>query len=397
MKRLLIVAIVLLPIAAALALSGQDPSFDPRSGSYGFSSDEFPGEGSYLGVDTRDITPDRITSLKLKDESGVEVTMVDQDAPAGKAGIKEHDVILTINGSKVESVEQLRRMIREIPAGRVAKIGISRNGQPVNFEVQLAERGKFMASHNMPRIYKFKVPPIPPIPPMPEFEVPTSVVVVRSSMRSGLSVENLTPQLGEFFGAKEGHGVLIRTVERGSQADKAGFRAGDVIVRVDKDPVHDTSDFSHAMQSHRGGGQVSVGILRDKKEQNLNLTIPERRQSGDLLDEESLQFPDIDINAEVGFDELRDAMPEIAIAVNRARREVEKVTRDLCNEQRHQHQQMRRQQREMQKQQQDMQKENKDLQKQMQDESLQWQQEWKKGQHELQRELLQLQHGFSEI
>jgi membrane-associated protease RseP (regulator of RpoE activity) len=386
-----------LPIAAALALSGQDPSFDPRSGSYGFSSDEFPGEGSYLGVDTRDITPDRITSLKLKDESGVEVTMVDQDAPAGKAGIKEHDVILTINGSKVESVEQLRRMIREIPAGRVAKIGISRNGQPVNFEVQLAERGKFMASHNMPRIYKFKVPPIPPIPPMPEFEVPTSVVVVRSSMRSGLSVENLTPQLGEFFGAKEGHGVLIRTVERGSQADKAGFRAGDVIVRVDKDPVHDTSDFSHAMQSHRGGGQVSVGILRDKKEQNLNLTIPERRQSGDLLDEESLQFPDIDINAEVGFDELRDAMPEIAIAVNRARREVEKVTRDLCNEQRHQHQQMRRQQREMQKQQQDMQKENKDLQKQMQDESLQWQQEWKKGQHELQRELLQLQHGFSEI
>jgi hypothetical protein len=186
-------------------------------------------------------------------------------------------------------------------------------------------------------------------------------------------------------------------VERGSQADKAGFRAGDVIVRVDKDPVHDTSDFSHAMQSHRGGGQVSVGILRDKKEQNLNLTIPERRQSGDLLDEESLQFPDIDINAEVGFDELRDAMPEIAIAVNRARREVEKVTRDLCNEQRHQHQQMRRQQREMQKQQQDMQKENKDLQKQMQDESLQWQQEWKKGQHELQRELLQLQHGFSEI
>ena len=66
-----------------------------------------------LGVDTRDVTSDRLSDLKLKEEHGVEVTLVDQDAPAGKAGLKEYDVILTINGSQVESVEQLRRMIHE--------------------------------------------------------------------------------------------------------------------------------------------------------------------------------------------------------------------------------------------------------------------------------------------
>ncbi|HKD66881.1 MAG TPA: PDZ domain-containing protein, partial [Candidatus Binataceae bacterium] len=56
---------------------------------------------SYLGVDIRDVTAERVGPLKLKEERGVEVTMVDQDAPAGKAGLKEHDVILDFNGTAV--------------------------------------------------------------------------------------------------------------------------------------------------------------------------------------------------------------------------------------------------------------------------------------------------------
>jgi len=51
--------------------------------------------GSYLGIDTRDITHERMVALKLNEERGVEITMVDQDAPAGKAGLREQDVILT--------------------------------------------------------------------------------------------------------------------------------------------------------------------------------------------------------------------------------------------------------------------------------------------------------------
>src|SRR5438045_3867691 len=95
---------------------------------------------SYLGIDIRDITSDRVSALKLKDERGVEVTMVDQDAPAGKAGLKEHDVILTMNGTNVESGAQLRRMIRETPAGRLVTLGVSREGQPVTIKVELAAR-----------------------------------------------------------------------------------------------------------------------------------------------------------------------------------------------------------------------------------------------------------------
>ena len=95
---------------------------------------------SYLGVDIADITSDRLGSLKLKEEKGVEVTMVDQDAPAGKAGIKEHDVILSMNGTTVESKTQLQRMIHETPPGRLVTLGLSRDGQPMTIKVQLADR-----------------------------------------------------------------------------------------------------------------------------------------------------------------------------------------------------------------------------------------------------------------
>src|SRR5438309_10236827 len=232
LKAMLSVAILTIGAYAAQAFSSQ-----PYGESYGFSSEDLGG-GSYLGVDTRDIRTDRLSALKLKEEHGVEVTLVDQDAPAGKAGIKEHDVILNLNGTAVESVEQLRRMIREVPPGRVVTLGISRNGQPLTLKAQLADRKKTFAMEHNGKAFKFAMPAMPAVPAMPampvipDIDVPVSVVVVHSSTRSGLMVENLTPQLGDFFGAKNVQGVLVRSVEKGSRAEKAGFHAGDVIVKV---------------------------------------------------------------------------------------------------------------------------------------------------------------------
>src|SRR5262245_40711089 len=61
---------------------------------------------SYPEVDIQDVTADRVTALKLKEERGVEITMVDADAPAGKAGLREHDVILEFNNTAVDGEEQ---------------------------------------------------------------------------------------------------------------------------------------------------------------------------------------------------------------------------------------------------------------------------------------------------
>ncbi|HXY77758.1 MAG TPA: PDZ domain-containing protein, partial [Candidatus Acidoferrales bacterium] len=265
------------------------------------------GGSSYLGVDIADVSPERLGELKLKEEHGAEITMVDQDAPAGKAGLHEHDVIVSLNGTAVESAAQLRRMIRETPPGRVVNLGISRDGQPLTIKVQLADRHK---STGWGQNGKFEMPQMPKMPDLPDFDLPVSVVVVHSSMRSGLMVENITSQLGEFFGVKGGKGVLVRSVEKGSRGEKAGFRAGDVVVKVNNQPVHDTSDFTHALRSSSGSA-ASVTVMREKKEQTLTLTLPEKKDSGSLL-EDSFDIPE--------FTE------ETEQAINRAQQEVARVT-----------------------------------------------------------------------
>ena len=327
MRRTILTTITVLPLLLSFSHAAQSWAVDPSAQPYGFPSEE-SGTGAYLGVDISDITSDRLGALKLKEEQGVEITMVDQDAPAGKAGIKEHDVILTMNGTAIESGAQLRRMIHEMPAGRMVIFGISRDGQPMTIKVQLADRKKTFVYVPKDKDFHFE---IPPIPNLPDFDMPTSVVVVHTSARSGLMVENITPQLGEFFGVKSGNGVLVRSVEKGSRGDKAGFRAGDIIVRVNDQPVHDTSDFSHALRS-RNAGAVTVNVIRDKKEQNLSLPLPERKESGEI--EESLEMPEIDAETRVELGEVQEEMAQLAPQMELAVKEMQSAkesARGMCS------------------------------------------------------------------
>jgi serine protease Do len=331
MRKYVLTSVALLTLLS-YSPAEQNLSVDPSAQPWGFSSDE-GGTGAYLGVDINDVTTERLSALKLKEEKGVEVTMVDQDAPAGKAGIKEHDVILTMNGTAIESGAQLRRMIHETPAGRVVTFGLSRDGQPVTVKVQLGDKHKEFAGMG-PNMKDFTFT-VPDIHVSPNIDIPLmNMVVVTQSLRSGLMVENITPQLGDFFGVKNGNGVLIRSVEKGSRAEKAGFRAGDIIVKVNDQAVHDTSDFNHAVKS-RSGNSVSVGVVREKKEQNLNLTLPESKESGDLMEEES---DDSLINAESRVelgqleDEIAKVRPELELAVEEAGDAAAEVQKSLCSQ-----------------------------------------------------------------
>ncbi len=350
-----ILALMILPMFVAVANGAQLCSQEPFSESFGYSSEDFGG-GSYLGVDTRDVTADRLADLKLKEEHGVEVTLVDQDAPAGKAGIKEHDVILSLNGNQVESVEQLRRMIREIPPGRTVNLGISRAGQLMTLKTQLADRRQTFALARPGKAITFSMPAIPAMPAMPvvapfapEMDMPVSIVVVHSSARSGLMVENITPQLGDYFGAKDGKGVLVRSVEKGSRAEQAGFRAGDVIVKVNGESISDSGDFTHAIRG-RKGNTVTVSIIRERKEQNLTLTVPDRSQSKVLDMDESLEAPDIDAETVIDLSQVQSEIahlkPEIEAAVRVIRPSVEAAAQELRRHEKELRQEMRELERE---------------------------------------------------
>ena len=331
MRNYVLSSIGVVALLLGVSYAAQNLS-DPASQPWIFASEE-SGTSSYLGVDIADVTSERLSALKLKEEKGVEVTMVDQDAPAGKAGIKEHDVILTMNGTSIESGAQLRRMIHETPAGRVVTLGLSRDGQPMSLKVQLADKHKEFAWATPRPDVHVKIPEIN----MPDIDIPAfNMVMVTSSARSGLMVENITPQLGDFFGVKNGNGVLVRSVEKGSRAEKAGFHAGDVIVKVNDHSVHDTSDFAHGMKS-RNGNSVNVGIVRDKKEQNLTLTLPERKESGDLFQDESFDWtPTIQAESALELSKMQNQLaklqPQMELAAQNARKAAQELRKETCQE-----------------------------------------------------------------
>jgi membrane-associated protease RseP (regulator of RpoE activity) len=305
-----LLCVFVVALAAGAHAEERSAEANGENWSWGVGSEDAGGGSSYLGVDIADVSPERLGELKLKEEHGAEITMVDQDAPAGKAGLHEHDVIVSLNGTAVESAAQLRRMIKETPAGRVVSLGISRDGQPQTIKVQLADRHKSMTWE--PQVH-VEIPRMPDMPSIPDFDLPVSVVVVHSGLRSGLMLENITPQLGEFFGVKDGKGVLVRSVEKGGRGDKAGFRAGDVVVKVNNQPVHDTSDFTHALRSS-SRGTAAVTVMREKKEQNLTLTLPDKKDSGRLV-EDSLEIPEFTAEAEQAIDLAKDNVALLAPAI----------------------------------------------------------------------------------
>jgi serine protease Do len=225
------------------------------------------GLGSFLGVGIQEIDSNRAKELKLPDDAGVEVTRIAPDSPAEKAGIKTGDVVTQYNGQRVENMEQFSRMVRETPAGRDVKIGIVRNGVPQTITAKIVGRPVISGQ-------------LIPAPVQNPFELrfpdmPQSRMTWRSTVL-GVEAEALDGQLAEFFGVQEG--VLVRAVTKGSSADKAGIRAGDVIVRVDDLKVSTPADISNRLRGLRGRS-VSVVVVRERKEINVmlsSMTRPER-------------------------------------------------------------------------------------------------------------------------
>ena len=264
-----------------------------------------PRSSSYLGVTVREVTPERAPALKLKDARGVEIVLVDQDGPAGKAGLKEHDVVLSFNGRNLHDSEEFRKLIRDVPPGQTVELGISRDGQPLTIKAQLADRHQAFVSpqpFGAPRFAPFRLPRI-------EFPIITTLY-----RRDGVVVENLTPQLGEVFGVKDGQGVLVRSVEKGSAGDAAGLRAGDVIVRIGNERVERTSDWSRLLRAQKPG-PVQLGIVREKRQQTVSITLPESTR------EQSLVAPGTE-DFRSGMDEFGRNMEEFGRGMEQYKREM---------------------------------------------------------------------------
>ncbi|HUB20468.1 MAG TPA: PDZ domain-containing protein [Acidobacteriaceae bacterium] len=230
-----------------------------------------PSQG-YLGVGMRDVDTERAGQLKLKEARGVEITTIDHDAPAGKAGLKIHDVILGMNGQAIVGQAQLTRMLHDTPAGHTVNLLISRDGQQVTISVQLADRATIEADAWSQHI------PVPD--PDDDLALPAGTGSsfgngIFSSLTSnpfytGLDLDSLGPQLANFFGVHDGQGLLVRRVDDDSPAAQAGLRAGDVITRLNGQRVATMNQWDHAIHANRGK-PVQLTVIRDKHEGTLSM------------------------------------------------------------------------------------------------------------------------------
>jgi serine protease Do len=235
--------------------------------------------GGYLGVGGVEVTSDKVKALNLKEEGGVLVSSVTEDGPAAKAGVKEGDVVLEFNGAPVQGTVQFQRMVGETPPGRQVKLTIWRNGASQTIVATIGERKGNIAAlmPDQARSWTFEMPdqPFPRMPEMPKFEA------ISPNPALGIYGEPLgdNDQLAEFFGVSDG--VLVRSVRKGSAAEKAGIKAGDVITKVDDAHVTASGDITRTLRNLRGKKSTCVvTVVRNKKEMPITVTLEQSPVGG---------------------------------------------------------------------------------------------------------------------
>ena len=298
----LAVGVLLLGGAVGLAIAGEEPSKKENRIKIVSGDRLFVDGRSWLGVHVSDVNAESARELKLASEYGVVVDEVEEESPAAKAGLQAKDVILSFADERVRSSEQLRRLVRETPAGRSVAVQISRDGQTRTLQVTPEAHQAHMAMPGM-RMMRPPMAMAPPAPPTPHTApVPPGAFWVESPDLNfqmftrgpmlGISGDELTPQLAEYFGVKAGKGVLVREVMAATAADKAGLKAGDVIVKVDGEAVTSLGELRRALRKKREGKQVSLTIVRNRAEQNVSVELeqPQSRGPESVTDGMELQF-----------------------------------------------------------------------------------------------------------
>jgi serine protease Do len=160
----------------------------------------------------------------------------------------------------VEGNDQFARMVRETPPGHEVKLDISRAGMPQTVVVRIALRKTPHVDWGVPQMPNMDIH-------MPD--LPRGMMGLRSSVL-GVEAESIDGQLAQYFGVKDG--VLVRSVSKGSAADKAGMRAGDVILKIEDAHIATPADISSRLRTLHGK-PAPVVLMRDHKELTVTVTV----------------------------------------------------------------------------------------------------------------------------
>ena len=200
------------------------------------TADELIAHGAvhhgYLGISMNDVTPANASFFNLKAATGAIVAQVSPDSPAGRAGLKNGDVIDQLNGHSVIDGSALQVAVSQDEPGQTIQLGILRNGQPMTLSVKVGEYKK----------------------PGAEVAETASGPGGENTGKLGLAVDDLNQDARQQLQLpSEVKGAAVANVRPGSPAEDAGLQPGDIVVEVNRKPVDSAEQFASAVHASPAG------------------------------------------------------------------------------------------------------------------------------------------------
>ncbi|KPL02719.1 MAG: hypothetical protein AMJ90_05070 [candidate division Zixibacteria bacterium SM23_73_2] len=290
-------------------------------------------DNGWLGVYIENVDWDMREALDLESDEGVLIAEVVDDSPAEKAGLKAGDVVVFFNKSNIEDVDQFVKLVRKTKPGERSEITVIRDGDKKQIFVKMGKKPKKDLDYTIIEKKKEK-----------KDLKPWFYGMRISSMGStGMEIQDLTEQLGEYFGVKDGKGALVTEVEENGPAHKADLKAGDVIVRVGGESIDDCADFWEKISEKEKGDRVKIEVLRKGDRKNFTLRIEEEEKKWfSQFFPEVPKVPEIKkiivpekkilkepLKEKIWEKELREEMKELKEQLNELKEELKELREEL--------------------------------------------------------------------
>ncbi len=175
-------------------------------------------------------------------DGGVFVLRTVEDGPAERAGMRAEDIIVSVDGEKIDTGEKLIEVVAAIAVGETVPIEVVRDGKTLTLDVEIQDRAKLYAEQS-------------------EVEADPSEAE-EAAVRFGLTVQEIDPERRDQMRLRERGGVLITQIEAHSFAEDIGLQQRDVVLEVNREPIDSIRDLREVQRSLKPGSDVAFKLLR---------------------------------------------------------------------------------------------------------------------------------------
>jgi serine protease Do len=213
-------------------------------------------ERGYIGVQIQPVTQEVADAVGLSKAEGALVSEVNENTPAGKAGIRSGDIVTKFGGQPVDSPKSLARAVGDRAPGAKETIAVWRQGKEVVLDITVGNPDDQQAAatdgNDQP-------------------EKNTGEVTVPDL---GIELADITAEMRESLGLAEGAtGAIVKKVDS-AEANERGIREGDIIVSVNQEPVETAKAAREIIAKAKADGRKSVLLLVQRKDDQSFVALP---------------------------------------------------------------------------------------------------------------------------